>query len=178
MGRNGLKQRKTNLFLHTLKTSENLWFSGLFRGYRKGLVAQNGLICVTCLYIYLLPDLHLYLICLNRIIYSFILAFLHSNSIKYLPIHYFFPSFRALVSPDISSILLQSTFQTRILNPGKHLIWSFLRKLLRKIFALTNFTESSILDVWQGSRYASSLKLPETTYISLDIWWRNLSYRK
>ena len=31
-------------FLYPLKTSENLWFSEVFRGYRKGTLAWNGLI--------------------------------------------------------------------------------------------------------------------------------------
>ena len=34
----------TGLFLHPLKTSKNLWFSDVFRGYRKRSVAWNGLI--------------------------------------------------------------------------------------------------------------------------------------
>ena len=34
----------TGLFLYPLKTSENLWFSDVFEGYRKRLVAWNGLI--------------------------------------------------------------------------------------------------------------------------------------
>ena len=33
----------TGLFRHSLKTSENQRFPGIFRGYRKGLVAWNGL---------------------------------------------------------------------------------------------------------------------------------------
>ena len=33
----------TDLFLYPLKTSENLWFSNNFRGYRKGPVAWNRL---------------------------------------------------------------------------------------------------------------------------------------
>ena len=32
-----------NPFLYPLKTSENLWFSDVFKGYRKRLVAWNGL---------------------------------------------------------------------------------------------------------------------------------------
>ena len=32
-----------SLFLYPLKTSENLWFSGVFRGYKKKPVALNGL---------------------------------------------------------------------------------------------------------------------------------------
>ena len=32
-----------DLFLHPLKTSENHWFCDVFREYRKGLVAWNGL---------------------------------------------------------------------------------------------------------------------------------------
>ena len=35
--------RATGLFLYPLKTSENIWFSDVFRGYRKRLVACNGL---------------------------------------------------------------------------------------------------------------------------------------
>ena len=31
------------LFLHPLKTSENLWFSNIFRGYRNGTLLWNGL---------------------------------------------------------------------------------------------------------------------------------------
>ena len=46
------KSQSTNLhpfqanvsFLYPLKTSENLWFSDVFRAYRKGALAQNGLI--------------------------------------------------------------------------------------------------------------------------------------
>ena len=34
----------TDLFWYPLKTSENLWFSDVFRGYQKRLVAWNGLI--------------------------------------------------------------------------------------------------------------------------------------
>ena len=30
-------------FLYSLKTSEKLWFSDVFRGYRNGTVGQNGL---------------------------------------------------------------------------------------------------------------------------------------
>ena len=30
--------------LYPLKTSENLWFSGVFRGYKMGTLARNGLI--------------------------------------------------------------------------------------------------------------------------------------
>ena len=33
----------TGLFLYPLETSEKLWFSDVFRGYRKRLVAWNGL---------------------------------------------------------------------------------------------------------------------------------------
>ena len=33
----------TGLLLYPLKTSENLWFSDVFRGYRKGPVTWNGL---------------------------------------------------------------------------------------------------------------------------------------
>ena len=33
----------TDLFLYLLKKSENIWFSGVFRGYRKRPVAWNGL---------------------------------------------------------------------------------------------------------------------------------------
>ena len=33
----------TGLFLYTLKTPENLWFSDIFRGYRKRLETWNGL---------------------------------------------------------------------------------------------------------------------------------------
>ena len=33
----------TGLFLYLLKKSENIWFSGVFRGYRKRPVAWNGL---------------------------------------------------------------------------------------------------------------------------------------
>ena len=33
----------TCLFLYPLKTSENLWFSDVFRGYRKIIVAIKGL---------------------------------------------------------------------------------------------------------------------------------------
>ena len=29
--------------LYPLKTPENLWFSGIFRGYKMGLLARNGL---------------------------------------------------------------------------------------------------------------------------------------
>ena len=37
-------------FLYTLKTSENLWFSDVFRGYRNGIFASNRLMCcVLCL---------------------------------------------------------------------------------------------------------------------------------
>ena len=32
------------LFLYSLKTSKNLWFSDVFRGYRKISVTRNGLI--------------------------------------------------------------------------------------------------------------------------------------
>ena len=32
-----------DLFLYPLKTSENLWFSDVFRGYRKRPMARNGL---------------------------------------------------------------------------------------------------------------------------------------
>ena len=32
------------VFLYPLKTSENLWFSDVFRGYRKGTLTWNGLI--------------------------------------------------------------------------------------------------------------------------------------
>ena len=34
----------TGLFLHPLKTSKNLWFSDVFRGYRKRQMVWNGLI--------------------------------------------------------------------------------------------------------------------------------------
>ena len=34
----------TDLFWYPLKTSENLWFSDVFRGYQKKSVAWNGLI--------------------------------------------------------------------------------------------------------------------------------------
>ena len=34
----------TRLFLHPLKTSENLWFSDVFRGHRMRRVAWNDLI--------------------------------------------------------------------------------------------------------------------------------------
>ena len=30
-------------FLYLLKISENLWFSDIFRGYKKGTAASNGL---------------------------------------------------------------------------------------------------------------------------------------
>ena len=37
-------------FLYTLKTSENLWFADVFRGYRNGIFASNRLMCcVLCL---------------------------------------------------------------------------------------------------------------------------------
>ena len=36
--------RAIGLFLYTLKASENLWFSDIFRRYRKKLVAWNGLV--------------------------------------------------------------------------------------------------------------------------------------
>ena len=29
-------------FLYTLKMSENLWFSGIFWGYRNGTLVENG----------------------------------------------------------------------------------------------------------------------------------------
>ena len=35
----------TGLFRYPLKTSENLWFSDVFRGYRNRPVAWNGLKC-------------------------------------------------------------------------------------------------------------------------------------
>ena len=35
---------KTAPYLYSLKTSENLWFFDVFRGYRKRIVAQIGLI--------------------------------------------------------------------------------------------------------------------------------------
>ena len=34
-------------FLYLLKTSENLWFFGVFRGYRNGTLLGNGLKSVT-----------------------------------------------------------------------------------------------------------------------------------
>ena len=34
----------TALYPHPVKTSENLWFSDVFRGYRKRLVPRDGLI--------------------------------------------------------------------------------------------------------------------------------------
>ena len=34
----------TDLFWHPLKTPENLWFSDVFRGYQKRLMAGNGLV--------------------------------------------------------------------------------------------------------------------------------------
>ena len=34
----------TGLFRYLLKTSENIWLSDVFRGYRKRPVARNGLI--------------------------------------------------------------------------------------------------------------------------------------
>ena len=37
-------------FLYPLKTSENLWFSDVFRGYRKKLLTCNGLMTVVCKY--------------------------------------------------------------------------------------------------------------------------------
>ena len=39
----------TDLFRYPLKTSENLWFSDVFRGYQKRSVAWNGLIMVLTL---------------------------------------------------------------------------------------------------------------------------------
>ena len=30
-------------YLYPLKTPENLWFSGVFRGYKMGILARNGL---------------------------------------------------------------------------------------------------------------------------------------
>ena len=30
--------------LHFLKIAENLWFSGVFKGYKRGTLARNGLI--------------------------------------------------------------------------------------------------------------------------------------
>ena len=30
--------------LHFLKIPENLWFSGVFKGYKRGTLARNGLI--------------------------------------------------------------------------------------------------------------------------------------
>ena len=33
-------------FYIPLKTTENLWFSGVFRGYKMGTLARNGLIRV------------------------------------------------------------------------------------------------------------------------------------
>ena len=36
----------TGLFLNPLKILENLWFSDVFRGYRKGPVARNRLKCI------------------------------------------------------------------------------------------------------------------------------------
>ena len=35
-------------FFYLLKTPENLWFSGVFRGYKIGTLARNGL----CAYVY------------------------------------------------------------------------------------------------------------------------------
>ena len=43
-------QHATGLFLYPLKTSGNLWFSDVFRGYRKMPVAWNGLIDIVFLY--------------------------------------------------------------------------------------------------------------------------------
>ena len=38
------KQFQTNVpFIYPLKTSESLWFSDIFWGYRKGTLAWNGL---------------------------------------------------------------------------------------------------------------------------------------
>ena len=37
--------------LYPLKTSENLWFSGVFRGYKMGTLVKNGLISVIVNYI-------------------------------------------------------------------------------------------------------------------------------
>ena len=34
--------------LYPLKTTENLWFSGVFRGYKMGTSARNGLIKNNC----------------------------------------------------------------------------------------------------------------------------------
>ena len=34
------------LFLYPLKTSENLWFSDVFRGYKNGTPGSNGLILI------------------------------------------------------------------------------------------------------------------------------------
>ena len=41
----------TRLFRYALKTSENLKFSDVFRGYRNGPVAWNGLILIPPLYL-------------------------------------------------------------------------------------------------------------------------------
>ena len=37
----------TGLFRYLLKTSENIWLSDVFRGYRKRPVARNGVISKT-----------------------------------------------------------------------------------------------------------------------------------
>ena len=37
----------TGVFLYSLKTLENLWFSDVFRGYRKRPVTSNGLMRAT-----------------------------------------------------------------------------------------------------------------------------------
>ena len=42
-------------FLHPLKTSENLWFSDVFRGYRNRALGKNGLLCTLTMHPYYGP---------------------------------------------------------------------------------------------------------------------------
>ena len=57
--------------------------------------------------------------------------------------------------------------QRSIQNPVKHLRWSVLQKIVNGLKLLIIFAKRSILDVWQGSKYTSTVFLGTLTFANL-----------
>ena len=57
--------------------------------------------------------------------------------------------------PNLLKFIKVALNQNRIHNPVKNLRWSFLQKMINGWKPWNTFATISILDVWQGSEYAS-----------------------
>ena len=78
-----------------------------------------------------------------------------------------------LIIPSCNTIKKSGTLEWLVLNPVKHPRWS----VLRCFQLLTIFAESSILDVWQGSKYTPTTevdKLQNSGFLEMDILHGNL----